>query len=201
VRELPGAAALQPPVGLLDLPAVDEGLAEDAVLVANAVADRGDLHRGQRVEEACRQPTQTTVAQPGLDLELAQLVQAEAEAAQRLVGHPAQVGGQQGVVELAAEQVLRGQVNDGLGPALDLGAQGVEPAGHEVLPHGAAQRHVQVGARRPADVDPLPEAELFEELAGEGRDGLRPGLPGGPDGGLRRRKFGAGVRGRHEGER
>ena len=68
VRELPRRAEGEPGVGLLDLAAVDEGLPEDAVLVADAVADAGHAHGGQRVDEAGGQPTQTAVAQTRLDL-------------------------------------------------------------------------------------------------------------------------------------
>ena len=57
---------------MLDLPAVLDLLAEHAVLVAQAVADRRDLERGQRVEKAGGQPAQPAVAQPRVGLLLEQ---------------------------------------------------------------------------------------------------------------------------------
>ena len=118
VRELPRAAQREPGVGLLDLPAVDEGLAEDAVLVADAVADAGDAHGGERVDEAGGEAAEAAVAEAGLDLLGAQRRQVEAAGGERLLGDVVEVGGQQGVAELASEQVLRRQVADGLGLGL-----------------------------------------------------------------------------------
>jgi hypothetical protein len=46
-HDLPGVAVAQPVVGLLDLPPRLDLLAEDAVVVADAVAVGGDLQRGQ----------------------------------------------------------------------------------------------------------------------------------------------------------
>ena len=61
--DLPRVGPAQPVVRLLDLPAVLDLLPEDAVLVAQAVADRRDLQRGQRVDEAGGQPAEAAVAQ------------------------------------------------------------------------------------------------------------------------------------------
>ena len=67
-RDLPRVAEAQPLVGLLDLPAVDDLLLEDAELVADAVAERGHLQRRQRVEEAGREAPEAAVAEAGLVL-------------------------------------------------------------------------------------------------------------------------------------
>ena len=64
--EFPREVEGQPFVGLLHLVAVADLLAKDAVFVADAVADGRDVQRRQRIEEAGRQPPQTTVAQPRL---------------------------------------------------------------------------------------------------------------------------------------
>ena len=57
---------------MFDLPAVLDLLAEHAVLVAQAVADRRDLQRRQRVEKTGGQPAQPAVAQPRVGLLLEQ---------------------------------------------------------------------------------------------------------------------------------
>ena len=62
-RHLPGVRAAQPVVRLLLLPAVLDGLPEDAVLVAQPVAHGRELHGGHRVEEAGGQAPQPAVAQ------------------------------------------------------------------------------------------------------------------------------------------
>ena len=138
-------------VGLLDLPAVDEGLPEDAVLVADAVADGRDPHGRQRVDEAGGEPAEAAVAQARLDLGVAQRVQVDPQTGHGLLGDLGQAGRQQRVVQLPAEQVLRRQVGDDLGLGLHLRAQRLQPAGHQLLADGAGQREVQVvdrGARQ-----------------------------------------------------
>ena len=85
-HQLPGIAEPQPLVGLLDLPAVDDLLVEDAELVADAVAERGDLERRERIDEACRQAPEAAVAQSGLLLLAQQLLEIEAELAHASCG-------------------------------------------------------------------------------------------------------------------
>ena len=67
-----GIGAAQPVVRLLVLPAVLDGLPEDAVLVAQPVAHGRELHRGHRVEEARGQAPEPAVAQAGVGLLLEQ---------------------------------------------------------------------------------------------------------------------------------
>ena len=50
--DLPGVAEVEPVVGLLVLEAVDDRLAEHAVLVADAVAPGREVEGGHGVEEA-----------------------------------------------------------------------------------------------------------------------------------------------------
>ena len=145
VRELPRGAQPQPRVRALDLAAVlVEGLPEDAVLVADAVADAGHVHGGQRVDEAGGQPAETAVAQPGLDLLRAQGGQIQTAELKALLGDLAEVRRHQRVAELAAQQVLGRQVADGLGLGLTGLAARLEPAGHEVVLHGAGEGEVLV---------------------------------------------------------
>ena len=63
--DLPGVAQVQPLVGHLHLPAVTNGLVEDAELVSDAVADGRDLQRRKRVHVAGRQPAEPPITQPG----------------------------------------------------------------------------------------------------------------------------------------
>ena len=65
-RDLPRVAVAQPLVGHLDLPAVADLLVEDAELVADAVADRRDLERRERVHVAGGEPAEAAVAEARL---------------------------------------------------------------------------------------------------------------------------------------
>ena len=69
--------------GLLVLPAVLDGLSEDAVFVAQPVAHGRELHRRHRIEEARRQAPEPAVAQARVGLLLEQLEPVEAAFARR----------------------------------------------------------------------------------------------------------------------
>ena len=123
VGELPRRAEPQPVVGLFNLAPVHEGLAEDAVLVANAVTDAGHRLGGQGVDEAGSQTPQAAVAQTGLDLLGAQVSQVQPALVHGLLGDLGQPTGQQGVVQLAAQQVFGRQVAHGLRLGVAVGSR------------------------------------------------------------------------------
>ena len=170
VRELPRTAECEPGVGLLDLTPIDEGLAEDPVLVANAVADTGDAHGGQGIDEAGGEPTQAAVAEAGFDLLGAQGGQVEATGGHGPLGDLVEVRGHQGVAELAAEQVLRRQVADDFGLGGAVVAQGLQPAGHQVVADGAREREVLVVDGGTGQRHALAGIEFAKELTDEAVD-------------------------------
>jgi len=67
-HDLPRIGMTQPVVRALLLPAVADFLPEDAMLVAQSVAHRRQLHRGHRVEEARGQTAEAAVAQTRIGL-------------------------------------------------------------------------------------------------------------------------------------
>ncbi len=62
-RNLPRVAQAQPVVWLFDLAAVFDHLREHAVLVAHAIAERGQAQRRERIEKTSRQAPQPAIAQ------------------------------------------------------------------------------------------------------------------------------------------
>ena len=82
--EFPRIAVLEPVVRLLHLLAVHDALAEDAVVVPEAVAHAGEVEGGHRVEEAGGEAAEAAVAEAGVHLEVAQRVPVEAVLLQRL---------------------------------------------------------------------------------------------------------------------
>src|SRR5215472_14046905 len=67
-RATSGVRPAEPVVRLFLLPAVLNGLAKNAVFVAQPVAHRGELHRGHRVEEAGCQTPKSSIAQARVGL-------------------------------------------------------------------------------------------------------------------------------------
>ena len=77
--DLPRVAVAQPAIGALDLPSIADVLIEDPELVAQAVTDRGEVERGERVHVAGGEAAEATVAEARLLLVLDQLVEREPE--------------------------------------------------------------------------------------------------------------------------
>ena len=174
VSDLPRGAHREPRVGNLHLALILEGLLEDAVFVADPVADARDPERGHRVDEAGGQTTEATVAQPGLDLLLTQVLDVDATGRHCLAGDLGELGRREGVVELAAQQVFGREVADHLlRRAVAALAGRLEPACHEVGAHRARQREVLVGQRGRRQGHALAEVQLVEELAHEAVHGVR----------------------------
>ena len=65
-RDLPGILPTQPVVRLFMLPAVLDGLFEDAVFVTQPIAHRRQLHRRHRVEKASRKAPEPAVSEAGV---------------------------------------------------------------------------------------------------------------------------------------
>ena len=101
--ELPGIAERQPVLRLLDLPAVVEQLPEQAVLIADAVAEAGDPDRRHALHEAGGEPAEAAVAERGVGLDLAHPVEIDVEPGER---RPA------GLVELQIAEILAQQAAD-----------------------------------------------------------------------------------------
>ena len=96
-HHLPGIAEAQPLVGLLDLPAVDDLLLEDAELVADAVADAGICSvASESMKQAASRPS-PPLPRPGSSSCAQQLVEIEPELSDRLAC---------GVVDAEIDQVV-----------------------------------------------------------------------------------------------
>src|ERR1700681_2714787 len=79
--EFPGVAEAEPFVRIFVLPALRDDLAEQAEIVADAVADGGNGERGHALHEAGREPPETAIAERRIRLAFAQLGEADAEIA------------------------------------------------------------------------------------------------------------------------
>ena len=172
-HELPGIAEAQPLVGLLDLPAVDDVLVEDAELVADAVAERGNLEGRQRVEKARGEAAETAVAEPGLLLLLQQLVEIETEPRDRALHEIVNAEVDQVVAEVRSHQELGREIGDGARALLGVGSRGAHPPVQQVIAHHVGKRHVVVALRGKRRKLALHVEEMIEELtldrlAGEG---------------------------------
>ena len=134
-RKFPWVALRQPIVGNLDLPTVHNGLAEHAVVVADAVTKARNIERGHGVQKTGRQPPQAAVAQSRIRLEFADGRHIHPEVQQRLPHPGTQAQGQQGVAKSAPHQKFHGQVIHPLGILGVLRAGGFHPALDQLVAH------------------------------------------------------------------
>ena len=163
--ELPRVAEIQPVFGLFLLPAVDDGLAEQAVFITNAVTVAGDAEGRHAFHEARGQTTEAAVAQGRVGLQQADAFKVDAEFGQGFAGDVEQAEVAQAVVEQPADEKFQGEViNPLLTFAVDL--PGVI---HPVLDHVIARR--QGNGFEPVVVEGV--IRVFAHRVGEfGQDGV-----------------------------
>src|SRR5438477_13214867 len=82
-RELPGIAEGQPILGEFHLPAVADHLAEQAVIVTDAVAAGRDAETRHALHQAGRETPQAAIAERGIGFGAAHAVEIDAEIAER----------------------------------------------------------------------------------------------------------------------
>ena len=131
--QFPGIAEAQPFVRIFLLPALIDDLAEQAVIVADAVADRGDRQRRHALHEAGGEPPEAAIAERGIRLAFAQLRQRHAEIAERDLEDLEQPHVVQRVGEEAADQEFEREIIDALASRIVAVLLGREPAMHDAV--------------------------------------------------------------------
>ena len=158
----PRIALGQPVVRLLDLRAVREGLCEQPVPVAQAVAVERQPQRGRAVQIARGKATQPAVAEAGIR-QRAQLLCRPAVMRERLVDRPGKAGVPQIFERLLSDEVFRRQI---------IGAPSLGVPGARALPRrgDVRKRQLRHGARERRRVQRIKRAAAR-------RTGEQPQLP------------------------
>ena len=127
-NHFPRVRAAQPVVGLFVLPAVSNGLFEDAVLVAQAIAHRRQLHGRHGFDETGGQASQASVAQAGIRLLVEQFVPIDVLLAAGLQHGRVEQQVRYVARQRAADQELHREVVGALGIDVVVGLLGAQPA-------------------------------------------------------------------------
>ena len=176
--EFPGVAEGEPVLRRLDLRAVDHALLEQAVIVADAVAEPRDAERRHALHEAGGEPPEAAVAERGVRFELRDGIEIEADEGERLAHLLLEAEIAERILEQAADQKFEREIID----PLATGALGLADRGHPAVDDLVAHRQDRRGQpvvvererRRLADVvDELGLDFLAQRLNGCG--GLVPG--------------------------
>ena len=168
----PGIAEPQPLVGGLDLPSVANLLIEDAVFVADAVADGRNIQRGQGIHEAGGQPAQSAIAQARLFFLFNQAFEIDAQLAHRLFGFVVDSEVDEIVGEVRPGEKFGREVADHAHILGLVVVDGLYPALDETIAHGVRQRHVEV-----VDGGALAGPALHKEQVVQ--EGIRQGIDAG----------------------
>ena len=150
--DLPGTAEFAPVVGVFDLLAVHEVLAEEAELVADAVADRRKLERRERIHEARRESSEAAVAQTHVLLDREEIVDVEIQALQRLLRRGVQARIDDVVLEHPPHEVFERKVVQAARVAVGLRGHCLDEAFENPVLNGAARRDPPVALRGAAGV-------------------------------------------------
>ncbi len=161
--DLPGVAETQPLVGDLALPAIDDGLVEDAKLVADAIADGGHFDGGKRVHVAGGEPSESAIAETGFLLLIEDFIQITTQSRERLAGG----FGDAEVEQIVAEMRTGEKLGREIGHAASVVGANVFQTGHRVVEHpvadGQCQGEIQVVRRSDPAGAAKGAAEVFEE--------------------------------------
>ena len=147
------------------LPALRNDLAEQAEIVADAVADGGNGKRRHALHEARREPPEAAIAERRIRLAFAQIVKPDAEIAERGLEHRQQAHIVQRVGEQAADQEFEREVIDPLAAGIVALLLGRQPAVHDAVAQRQRRRLVPVALGRHAGVLADRKPELGEDRA------------------------------------
>ncbi len=189
-HDFPRGAEDHPVVRMLDLVSMDELLLEQAELVVNAVADGGQIERGERIKETRGETAETAVAETHVDFALANRFPIDSEILQRVARFVVETGVVEVVLEQPAHQIFEREIVKAADVLLVVHALGGDEAGEDVFAHGqrggdppvARFGGVQIAGKREREVaqDRLFEATDFRHpirlRAGCGRGGWGFGL-------------------------
>ncbi len=126
-RKLPRIGESQPVFGIFVLPAVLDRLAEQTVIVADAVAICGDLQRRHAFHKAGRKPPQAAVAKRCVGLHLGEFFKIDVKAGERFTELSGKAEIVQRVHEQTADQKLQRQVVDAPPAFLVIRSFGCDP--------------------------------------------------------------------------
>ncbi len=163
--EFPGVAEAQPFVGIFLLPALRDDLAEQAEIVADAVADGGNRKRRHALHEARRKPSKTAIAERRIRLAFAQIRKVNAEIAKGCLEHRQQPHIVQRVGEKAADQKFQAEIVDPFAAGVVALLFGREPVVHDAVAQRQRCRLVPVVPGRHAGVLADRQPQLGEDRA------------------------------------
>ena len=163
--EFPGVAEAEPLVRIFVLPALRDDLAEQAEIVADAVADGGNGERRHALHEAGGEPPEAAIAERRIRLASAQFGQVDAEIAECRLEHRQQPHIVQGIGKQAADQKFQAEIIDPLTAGVVALLFRQQPAVHDAIAQRQGRCLVPVAPGRHAGVLADGKPELGKDRA------------------------------------
>ena len=142
--EFPDVTQPEPVVGGFHLVAVLDALEEDSVVVADAVAHRGNFKGREGIHETGCQSSQAAVPEAGVPLLFAQFLQGMAKLGHGFVGFLVHSEVDQAVAQSPPDQEFQGEVIDPFGVLLVVGLLGGDPSLYQPVPGSQGDAAVAV---------------------------------------------------------
>ena len=105
-NHFPRTTENDPVIRSFDLVTVHKRLPEKSKLIIDSIAQRGVIHRRERIEEARGKTAETAITEPHIDFGLADFFKILSQAFERGVGRIEQTRGQEVIAEESAHEVL-----------------------------------------------------------------------------------------------
>ncbi len=131
--EFPGVRERQPLLGEFLLPAVLDDLAEQPVIIADAVTVSRQAEASHALHEARGEPAEAAVSESGIGLDRAHLIVIDAEVAERTRHDLGEAQIADDVVEQPADQKLQREVIDALAALCEARPVGGQPAVNDAV--------------------------------------------------------------------
>ncbi|MGY3455157.1 hypothetical protein ACVWW5_000607 [Bradyrhizobium sp. LM3.4] len=163
--QFPGVAEAEPFVRIFLLPTLIDDLAEQAVIITDAVSDRGDRQRRHAFHEAGGEAAEAAIAERGVRLAFAQLRQRYAEITERDLEDLEKPHVVERVGEETADQKFEREIIDALAPGIVAAFLRAEPAMHDTVAQRQRRGLVPVVPGRHAGVLADGEAQLRQDRA------------------------------------
>ncbi len=163
--QFPGIAKAEPFVRIFLLPALVDDLAEQAVIITDAVADCRDRQRRHALHEAGGEAPEAAIAECRIRLAFAQLRQRDAEIAERDLEDLQQPHIVQRVGEEATDQEFQREIIDALASGVVAALLGGEPAMHDAVAQRECGGLIPVVLGRHARVLADGKAQLRQDRA------------------------------------
>ena len=160
-HRLPGVPIPGPSVRLLHLLPINEGLAEEAEFIVDAVTNGREVQGAEGIEETSGKATQPTISETHIRLFVEDFCEVLAQFTQRRFGSVVEACVAEIIFQQTAHQILQGKVMQAAHPIAPVKGAGVGAMVEHPVTHGQACGHPPIAGRGGFNICTKGEAEVI----------------------------------------